>query len=329
MIRALVVRKEGDRQQAGFEEFDAAALPEGGVTIRVEYSSLNYKDALAVTGKGKVIRRFPMVPGIDLAGTVVDAGSSGFAAGAPVLVTGNTIGEAHWGGYSQMARVRPEWVIPIPDGLDTRQAMAIGTAGFTAMLSVMALEEHGLSPAATAPVVVTGAGGGVGSVAVALLSHLGYRVAAVTGRSAIHDYLRSLGASGILPREEVTALATRGLEKERWAGAVDTAGGAILAGLLPAMKSGSSVAVCGLAAGSTLATTVFPFILRGVNLLGIDSDYCGRERRLAAWQRLVTDLPPATLDAMTTEIGLEEIFTASERILAGAVRGRTVIRIDP
>ncbi|MCC7498766.1 MAG: oxidoreductase [Bryobacterales bacterium] len=328
MFRALVVRMEDGRQQAGFEELDEAALPEADVTIRIQYSSLNYKDALAVTGQGRVLRNFPMVPGIDLAGTVVDGGSSGFSPGDSVLVTGNTVGEAHWGGYAQMARVRSAWVIPIPNGLDARRAMAIGTAGFTAMLSVMALEEHGLSPATADPVVVTGAGGGVGSAAVAILSHLGYRTAAVTGREELHGYLRALGAVDLLERREVATASTRGLEKERWAGAVDAVGGEMLAGLLRTMKYGASVAACGLAGGSTLNTTVFPFILRGVNLLGIDSDYCGRKRRLAAWQRLTTDLPAAALERMTSEIGLDEIFTASEQILAGAVRGRTVVRMD-
>ncbi|MCX6625106.1 MAG: oxidoreductase [Acidobacteria bacterium] len=326
MFRALVVRMDGDRQKAAFEELEPDALPEGDVTVQVEYSSLNYKDALAVTGRGRVLRRYPIVPGIDLAGTVIDGGG-GFHCGDPVLVTGNTIGEAHWGGYSQMARLRSGWLIRIPEPLNARSAMAIGTAGFTAMLSVMALEEHGLARGSGEPVVVTGAGGGVGSVAVALLANLGYHVAAVTGRTETHDYLRSLGAAEILSREEVGAPSTRGLDKERWAGAVDSVGGDMLAGLLRTMKFGASVAACGLAGGSHLNTTVFPFILRGVNLLGVDSDYCNRERRLEAWQRLTTDLPGAALAAITSEIGLDEIFTASEKILAGAVRGRTVVRV--
>ena len=329
MFRALVVRMDGEQQKTGFEELAPEALPEGDVTIRVEYSSLNYKDALAVTGKGRVLRRYPMIPGIDLAGTVIDGGGSGFHPGDRVLVTGNTIGEAHWGGYSQMARVRSGWLVPIPKTLDARRAMAIGTAGFTAMLSVMALEEHGLSPASAEPVVVTGAAGGVGSVAVAILAHLGYHTAAVTGRLETHDYLRSLGATEILGREEVAAPSARGLGKERWAGAVDSAGGEILSGLLRTMKYGASVAACGLAGGSDLNTTVFPFILRGVNLLGIDSDYCSRVRRLSAWERLTTDLPTAALDSITSEIGLDEIFAAAERILAGGIRGRTVVRVDP
>ena len=329
MFRALVVRMDGDKQSAQFEHLEPSALPEGDVTVKVAYSSLNYKDGLAVTGKGRVLRRYPIVPGIDLAGTITEGSAAGFHPGDRVLVTGSTIGEVNWGGYSELARLKSGWLVRLPEGMDERAAMAIGTAGFTAMLSVMALEDHGLAPSGGEPVVVTGAAGGVGSVAVAILAKLGYHVAAVTGRAELHDYLRGLGAAEVLTREEAAPASSKGLEKERWAGAVDVAGGDLLAGIIRSMKYGASVTACGLAGGSALNTTVFPFILRGVNLLGIDSGYTSRERRLEAWRRLATDLPKAALDAMTSEIALDDIFPAAEAILKGGVRGRTVVRVSP
>jgi acrylyl-CoA reductase (NADPH) len=320
MFRALIVRPTG----AAFENVSPHTLPPGDVLIRVLFSSLNYKDGLAVTGRGKILRSLPMVPGIDLAGSVLESASPDFAPGDPVLVTGCGIGESHWGGYAELARVPAAWVVPLPALLDPRHAMALGTAGFTAMLCVQALEAHGLAP--TAPVVVTGAAGGVGSIAIALLSRLGYAVTAITGRPELHPYLESLGASAFLTREDVSATATRPLASERWAGAIDTVGGPILAGLFPALQRGASVAACGLAGGNSFSTSVFPFILRGVNLLGINCDNCTRPQRLAAWQRLASLLPGQLLDSLSTEIPLDQVFEAANQILAGAVRGRTIVR---
>jgi acrylyl-CoA reductase (NADPH) len=300
------------------EEVGEEQLPaQGDVDVDVAYSSLNYKDGLAVTGRGKVIRKFPMVPGIDLAGTVRGTGEQ-------VIVTGWEIGEKNWGGYAERARVQRVWAVTLPDGLSMRQAMAIGTAGFTAMLSVMALEEHGLS--AGGDVVVTGATGGVGSVAVVLLSGRGYRVSAVTGRPELGDYLRELGAAAILSREEIAAT-KRPLASERWAGAVDTVGGQMLAGLIAAMRHRTSVAACGLAGGADLPTTVHPFILRGVNLLGIDSNLCPLDLRKRAWARLAKEMPMDRLDRMTTEIGLGEVPEWGGKILDGGIRGRVVVDV--
>jgi acrylyl-CoA reductase (NADPH) len=323
-FRALVVEQNADGVKAAFRELPVTALPEGDVLVSVAYSSLNYKDALAITNQGKIIRSFPFVPGIDLAGTVVESQSASFKAGDQVVLTGWGIGERHWGGYAQLARVKAEWLIPLPDGLSLRDTMGIGTAGFTAMLSIMALEEHGLHPGGR-EVLVTGAAGGVGSIAVALLASLGYQVIAGTGRSELHEYLKELGAAGFLDRATLATPSKRPLESERWGGAVDTVGGETLATVLCAMARGSSVAACGLAGGNTLPTTVLPFILRGVNLLGIDSAFCPQERRLAAWKRLAHILPREKFEKIVQVVPFQELLALSDEILHGRVRGRVVV----
>ncbi|GEM87618.1 MDR family oxidoreductase [Meiothermus granaticius] len=323
-FKALVV-ESGDPYQAGIRQVEEEELPQGEVLIDVAYSSLNYKDGLAITGAGKVIRSFPLAPGIDLAGTVRESASPQYSPGDPVLLTGWGTGEIHWGGLSQRNRVRAEWLVPLPQGISLWQAMAIGTAGFTAMLSVMALEEHGLSR--EHETLVTGAAGGVGSLAVALLARLGYRVVASTGRAQEAEYLRSLGAGEILERAVLSAPA-KPLESERFGGAVDTVGGAILAGVLPRMARGGSVAACGNAGGARFETTVFPFILRGVNLLGIDSNFCPQPRRALAWQRLARDLPLNLLDSMTQTVPLEAVPQLAQQILQGQVRGRVVVDLQ-
>jgi len=325
-FRALVLREVEGETAHDFEMLGLDALPEGDVLVEVTHSCLNYKDGLAVTGKGKVVRRFPMVPGIDLAGTVLESAAPDLRPGDKVVATGWGLGEAHWGGYAQRARVRSEWLVPIPSELTPEQAMGIGTAGFTAMLSVLALERAGLRPSSDTPVVVTGASGGVGSIAVALLAKLGYTIAAVTGRADNAGYLRGLGAAQIVERSAM-AEPSRALEKQRWAGGVDTVGGPILARVLAETRQGGAVAACGLAAGTDLATTVMPFILRGVSLLGINSVVCPRELHLEAWRRLVTDLPPATLADITQVISLSDVPRYAGTILAGQVRGRLVVDV--
>jgi acrylyl-CoA reductase (NADPH) len=326
-FKALLVEKEGDAQTAALKELQPDALPEGDVLVRVAYSSLNYKDGLAVTGKGPIIRKFPLVPGIDLAGTVEESDSPDYKPGDQVVLTGWGIGERYWGGYTQLNRVKSEWLVPLPDGLTLEQAMGIGTAGFTAMLCVLALEAHGCTPA-SGEVVVTGATGGVGSIAVAILGKLGHTVIASTGSPEAHDYLKSLGASDFIDRSVLGEASKRPLESARWAGAVDTVGGDTLASLLKGMQVGASVAACGNAGGVALNTTVFPFILRGVNLLGIDSVMCPRELRQEAWQRLSQDLPKAALDSMVQVAPLSEVQAFSEQILQGQVRGRTGIDVN-
>ncbi|MEX2262145.1 MAG: MDR family oxidoreductase [Bryobacteraceae bacterium] len=325
-FRALVVEEKDGRHQASLREMGRDALPEGDVLVSVSYSSLNYKDGLAVTGKGKVIRSYPMAPGIDLAGTVIESKAAGFRAGDSVVLTGYGVGERHWGGYAQLARVKPEWLVPLPEGLDLKQAMGIGTAGFTAMLCVMALEERGLKPGGR-EVAVTGAAGGVGSVAVAILAKLGYRVAAFTGREETHDFLKRLGAERVEHRSALTGQG-KPLETERWAGAVDTVGGDTLAGLLRATQYLGAVAACGLAGGTALNTTVLPFILRGVALLGVDSVMCPHPRRLEAWRRLAQDLPIEALDRIMQVAPLGEVPALSEQILKGQIRGRVVVDVN-
>lgn len=326
-FKALIVDQKEGAVQAELRTLSREALPEGDVLVAVAYSTLNYKDGLAVTGQGRVIRKYPMVPGIDFAGMVVESASPDFKAGDEVVLTGWGVGESHWGGFAQMARVKAGWLAPLPGGITLKQAMGIGTAGFTAMLCVMALEEKGLTPADPREVVVTGAAGGVGSVAVAILAKLGYNVVAATGRAELEDYLRQLGAKQILDR---SALARPGkpLETERWAGAVDTAGGDTLAALLPGMAQNTSIAACGNAAGFALNTTVFPFILRGVSILGINSVLVPQPRRLAVWSRLARDLPLDKLEAMIQEVPLEAVPELSRQILKGQVRGRVVIDVN-
>lgn len=326
-FKALVLEQQDGTVQAAIQDLTVDALPAGDVLVKVDYSTINYKDGLAITGTAKIVRSYPMVPGVDFAGTVIESQSPDFAPGDKVILNGWGVGERHWGGYAQMARVKGEWLIPLPDGLTPQQAMSIGTAGYTAMLAVMALEEHGVKPGGR-EVVVTGAAGGVGSVAVAVLSRLGYQVVAGTGRSETHDYLRELGAQSFISREELAAPSNRPIESERWGGAIDTVGGAILAGVLRSMAYHSSVAACGNAGGIALATTVIPFIIRGVNLLGIDSVMCPIPRRKAAWERLVRDLPLSALDKMTQIASLEELPTLSQQIIKGQIRGRVVVDLN-
>ncbi|MSO64388.1 MAG: oxidoreductase [Alphaproteobacteria bacterium] len=326
-FRALCATEAEGKCTVAFKDLTVADLPEGEVLVKVAYSTLNYKDGLALSGnRGKVMRKLPMVPGIDCAGTVIESRSPAFKAGEAVVVTGWGLSETHWGGYSQRASLPAAWLVKLPPAIDARRAMAIGTAGFTAMLAVMALEDAGLRPG-DRPVLVTGAAGGVGSVAVALLSRLGHRVAAATGRPATHDYLKDLGANEIVERSDLAKVG-RPLESERWAGAVDTVGSQTLAMVLAQTTRHGSVAACGLAGGSDLPTTVLPFILRGVNLLGIDSVYCPPARRQAAWHRLAKDLPLDKLDAMTTVVPLAEVLTLAPQILQGQIRGRTVVDVN-
>ena len=324
-FKAIRIDKADKGTIAQLAQFDDAELMEGDVTVRVEWSTLNYKDGLALTGKAPVVRRFPMIAGIDFAGTVEQSSHPQWKAGDKVVCTGWGMGETHLGAYAEKARVKGDWLVALPEGLSARDAMAIGTAGFTAMLSVLALEKHGLTPQ-SGPVVVTGAAGGVGSVATAVLSRLGYHVIASTGRVTEADYLKQLGAAEIIDRAELSRPA-KPLAKERWAGGVDSVGSTTLANLLSMTKYGGAIAACGLAAGMDLPSSVAPFILRGVCLLGIDSVMCPLPPRKAAWQRLATDLDRSKLSEMTTEIPLAEVPDWGARILAGQVRGRIVVKI--
>ena len=328
MPRALLLTQSDDQLHAEVTTIDTADLPEGDVLIDVAYSSLNYKDGLAVTGKGKVVRGgFPFVPGIDLAGTVVESDAADFAPGEAVVLTGWGTGEERWGGYAETMRVHAEHLVKLPDGLTPQQAMTIGTAGFTAMLAVMALEDYGVTPE-MGEVVVTGASGGVGSTAITLLAKLGYQPVASTGSAAQHDYLRQRGATRILDREQLGAGPERPLDKAQWAGAVDSVGGPTLDALLSQADRHGAVASCGLAQSHELNTTVFPFILRGVGLLGIDSNTCPRPRRERAWARLAELLTAEDLDAMSTTIPLEEVIPYSEKILKGETHGRIVVDVN-
>lgn len=326
-FKALVATQNDGQFSASIQDVHRSALPEGEVLIRVAYSSLNYKDGLAVTGRPGVIRSFPMVPGVDLAGTVEESSAPDFKPGDPVVVTGCGTSEFHWGGYAQYARMKAEWVVPIPANMTPAQAMGVGTAGFTSMQSVMALEEHGMKPSGR-EVVVTGAGGGVGSVAVAILAKLGYKVVASTGRAELQDYLRQLGASEIIDRSVLSAPSKRPLESERWGGAIDSVGGDTLAGLLRSMATHASVASCGLAGGNAFSATVFPFILRGVNILGIDSVRVPNAQRRAIWGRLSRDLDLRLLDSMIQMEPLSRVRELAEQILKGQIRGRVVIDVN-
>ncbi len=324
-MKAIVIDKNDGGQQVALRDFDEAGLMEGDVTVRISHSCLNYKDGLALTGKAPVVRRFPMIPGIDFAGVVETSAHSGFKPGDAVLLNGWGTGETHLGGYAERSRVKGEWLIPLPPGLTPAQAMAVGTAGYTAMLSLMAVERHGLTPDA-GPAVVTGAAGGVGSVAVALLHRTGWRVIASTGRMAEAEYLMGLGANEVIDRASLAGT-PKPLAKERWAAAIDSVGSATLANVLSMTRSGGAVAACGLAGGMDLPGSVAPFILRGVALLGIESVMAPRARRTEAWNRLAQELDMAKLDAMTRTIGLADVRQAAEDILAGRIRGRVVVEI--
>jgi acrylyl-CoA reductase (NADPH) len=329
MFKAVLLEKDAGGFRAGLTELDDARLPEvpgGGVLVRPEYSTLNYKDGLALTNRSPVVRQWPMVAGIDGAGTVLESGHPAWKPGDRFILNGWGVGETHWGCLSQRARLKGDWLVPLPAALSARQAMAIGTAGYTAMLCVMALERHGLRPG-TGDVLVTGATGGVGSVAVALLARLGHRVVAATGKAAEAAYLRGLGAADVIDRAELSAPG-KPLQKGRWTAVVDAVGSHTLANACAQVRYGGAVAACGLAQGADLPTTVMPFILRGVALLGVDSVMAPPALRRAAWDRLAADLDPAQLESMCTEIGLEAVLPAAQKLMEGQVRGRVVVRID-
>lgn len=326
MFKAILIEKDEAGYRAGLTELDEAALPEGDVTVQVAYSTLNYKDGLAITGKGPVVRKFPMVPGIDLVGTVTESHHAGVQVGEQVVLNGWGVGESHWGGLAQKARLKGDWLVPLPAAFTPRQAMAIGTAGYTAMLCVMALERHGVTPQ-QGEVLVTGAAGGVGSVAVALLARLGYTVVASTGRPQEADFLKALGVAEIIDRASLSEPG-KPLARERWAGAVDTVGSHTLANVCASTRYRGTVAACGLAQGMDLPATVAPFILRGVTLAGVDSVMAPRAERLEAWQRLARDLDPAKLEMITREIALGEVVDSAGQLMAGEVRGRVVVDVN-
>ena len=327
-FNALLVEKNDDgKTHASVQQIEESRLPDGDVTVAVEYSTLNYKDGLCIGPGGGLVRKYPHVPGIDLAGTVESSSDQRFKAGDKVVLTGWRVGEVWWGGYAQKACVKADWLVPLPDGLSTRDAMAVGTAGFTAMLAVMALEDHGMKPG-NGPVLVTGAAGGVGSVATAILAKLGYEVAGVTGRPETADYLKSLGAGRIVAREEINETVKRPLEAETWAGCIDAVGGPMLARALGQLKYGASAAAVGLAGGANLPATVIPFLLRGVNLLGIDSVMRPLDDRRIAWGRIATDLPLDKLHAMASDATLADLPQLGRDILKGQVRGRVIVDVN-
>jgi acrylyl-CoA reductase (NADPH) len=327
-FRAFVVNKTEEGFTAGFKELILAHLPPGEVLIKVAYSSVNYKDGLASIPEGRIVRNYPFVPGVDLAGIVAESSDSSFKTGDEVIATSYEIGVSHFGGYSEYARVKADWVVPLPDGLSLKEAMALGTAGFTAALAIHQLEKNGLEPQ-NGPVLVTGATGGVGSVGISILSNLGYTIVASTGKTSEHDYLRELGASEIISREETSAESNRPLEKERWAGSLDSVGGSTLAYLLRTTKYGGSIAAFGNTGGPNLNTTVFPFILRAINLLGIESVYCPMELREQLWHRLASNYKPRhLLDMIGHEVPFAELPQALATILKGGTRGRTIIKVS-
>ena len=324
-FKAWLIEKIEGGQNVRLAELEDKDLMDGDVTVRVEWSTINYKDGLALTGKAPVVRRWPMIPGIDFAGTVENSTHPDWKPGDKVVLNGFGLGETHLGGYAEKARVKGDWLVRLPEGISAREAMAIGTAGYTAMLAVLTLERHGLTPT-LGPAIVTGAAGGVGSIAIALLSKLGFHVIAATGRPQEADYLKSLGAAEVLDRAELEG-APKALAKERWACGIDSVGSTTLANLLAMTKYGGAIAACGLAGGMDLPTSVAPFILRGVSLLGIDSVQCPQPLRREAWQRLARDLDKAKLAAITREVGFADVVSAGGDILAGKLRGRTVVRI--
>lgn len=326
MFKALVLDQVDGKTVAEIKTLNVSDLPDEDVLVDVGYSSINFKDGLAITGTGKIVSKFPMVPGIDLVGTVAESNSDAYKTGDQVVLTGWSVGERFWGGLSQKARLKSEWLVPLPEGMAPEVSMSIGTAGLTAMLCVMALEEGGVTPD-KGPVVVSGAAGGVGSVAVAILAKLGYEVAAITGRAETEGYLRGLGATTILTREEMSEKA-RPLERQRWAGGIDTVGDAMLARILAEADYNATVAACGLAGGFKLPTTVMPFILRNVRLQGVDSVMCPIERRTQAWNRLQTDLPAVALGEISQVIGLDDVPEYAEKIVNGKIQGRTIVDLN-
>ncbi|PKR52668.1 acrylyl-CoA reductase (NADPH) [Thalassospira povalilytica] len=326
-FRALVLDQQDKSVSASFKNLTTEDLPEGDVLVRVKWSTLNYKDGMILNGLGRLVRSYPHVPGVDFSGEVVSSTDRRYKPGDEVILTGWRVGEAHWGGYAQYARVKADWLVPLPNGLGADQAMAIGTAGFTSMLAVMALEEQGVSPDQDGEVLVTGAAGGVGSVAVSILAALGYRVAASTGRAETHQYLRDLGATTIVDRNELTDT-SKPLLSEKWVGAIDSVGSSTLAHVLSEMKYHGVVAACGLAGGPDLPATVIPFLLRGARLIGIDSVMCPYAYRVKAWERLARQLPTDHLSAATTKVALSEILPWGEKILKGQVKGRVLIDVQ-
>lgn len=326
-MKALVLREADGKVAGAIEEVAESQLPAGDVTVAVQYSTLNYKDGLVLGGLGRLVRQYPHVPGIDLVGTVEASKSPLWKKGDAVILTGWRVGETHWGGYAQKARLKGEWLVALPAGLTPQRAMAIGTAGLTAMLAVMALERQGLTPA-RGEILVTGAAGGLGSVATAILAKLGYTVTASTGRAGTHDYLKSLGAASIIDRASIATPSGKPLDPERWAGCINSVGGATLATILPQMKYRGAVASCGLAGGTKLETTVIPFLLRGVSILGINSVASPTAERTQAWSRLTRDLPAAKLDAMIQTVGLGDLLRLGSEILAGKIRGRIVVDVN-
>lgn len=326
MFKGILIEKDDAGYRASVQDIDEAQLPEGKVTVRVSHSTINYKDGLAITGKGPVVRKFPMVPGIDLAGVVEDSSDPNYKAGDAVVLNGWGVGETHWGGLAQKARLNGDWLVPLPAAFTPQQAMAIGTAGYTAMLCVLALERYGVKPA-DGEILVTGAAGGVGSVAVAVLAKLGYTVVAMTGRPNDADYLKALGATEVIDRADYAAPG-KPLGRERWAGAVNVAGSHVLANVCATTKYRGVVAACGLAAGMDLPASVAPFILRGVTLAGVNSVMCPRADRLLAWQRLSSDLDVTKLGRISREVGLAEAIPLAASILKGEVRGRVVVNVN-
>ena len=326
MFKGILIEKDDAGYRATVKELEESGLPEGDVTVRVSHSTLNYKDGLAITGRGPVVRKFPLVPGIDLVGTVEATTNPDYKVGDPVVLNGWGVGESHWGGLAQKARLKGEWLVPLPAAFSPKQAMAIGTAGYTAMLCVMALERHGVTPD-KGEIIVTGAAGGVGSVAVAILSKLGYTVVGVTGRPEERDYILGLGASEVLWRAAFSAPG-KPLGRERWAGAVDVVGSHTLANVCATTRYGGVVAACGLAGGMDFPASVAPFILRGVTLAGVDSVMCPRPMRLEAWQRLTTDLDMGKLEVISKEIGLNDVVATAAQLLDGQVRGRVIVDVN-
>lgn len=327
MFKALVLEEQQGKVSHSIQDLDDSRLPAGDVTVAVEYSTLNYKDGLVLGGLGRLVRTYPHVPGIDFAGTVEASENPAWKPGDKVILTGWRVGELHWGGFAQKARVKGDWLVGRPAGLSARQAMAIGTAGLTSMLAVLALEAHGVTPA-SGDVLVTGAAGGVGGVATAILAKLGYKVVASTGRAETHSYLRELGAAEIIERDSIATPSGKPLDSERWAGCVDAVGGSTLAAILPQIRYRGSVAACGLAGGTKLETTVIPFLLRGVNLLGIDSVMCPTELRREAWRRLAADLDLGKLEEMSREATLAELPELGSQIIGGRIRGRIVVDVN-
>lgn len=325
-VQAIIITKDDAGYRTSFGEVDEQELPDGDVTVAVEYSTLNYKDSLAITGSSPVVRSFPMVPGVDFAGSVEASSHPDFAVGDAVVLNGWGVGEVRWGGYAEKARVNGDWLVPLPTAFTTKQAMVIGTAGYTAALCLLALERHGVTPD-RGDVLVTGAAGGVGGMAVALLAKNGYRVVASTGRTELDEYLRGLGAAEVIDRTDLSEPG-RPLGKERWAGAIDAVGSHTLANVCATTQYGGTVAACGLAQGFDLPVTVMPFILRGVTLAGVDSVYCPNPQRRAAWERLARDLDGAHIDMMATEITLRDVIAEAPRQLAGETRGRVVVAVN-